>query len=393
MRVWAGIAVISIVVSANALAQDSSGAGSPRSCREAKEGLPTEDPLFKLTGKITMKSGTVYDVVQFGKAGIYSNYAMTLRGPQHCGIQFFQISRIERDDYANRWRMTLLNGYSPSNTGGMFYVNEGSYHALVGSPADPEKLSWVNVVAKEPRFAQPREISLDPRDILAIEIFNPLASPSPAKPAEAPKPASAPANTAFVLPTEFLPYPPPTVRDGIWLLFRAETDGALTLTNLFDVAENINRGRARVVPGKQELIWISGDGRRAAPYWYEVVTFKKDGKGYEGDGRFQCMKSLGKWQDPFGGRSQAGRELNAYNPCASLLTLTDNSASSSAANAVATIATFGLAAIDGGHQEKRLDRDKLKATLERNAQEIEARLARAEARRQREQAGDVNRGE
>lgn len=395
MRVLASLAAAVCMASSSvaALAQEGAAGSGLRSCKEAKVGLPTEDPLFKLTGKITMKSGTVYEVVQFGKAGVYSNYAMTLRGPVHCGLDFFQITRIERDDFANRWRMTLLNGYSPGNTGGMFYVHEGAFHALVGSPADPEKTSWLNVVAKEPRFAQPRELSLNPREIAAIELFNPLASPAApksdgtARREEAPKPAAVSGSSTFVMPTAFLPYPPPNVRSGTWLLFKTEADGTLALTNLIDVGENIGRGKPRVEPGKQELIWISEDGKQAAPYWYEVVTFKRDNKGFDGDGRFQCMKAQGKWQDPNGGRHNQGRLLGSYNPCASLLTLTDNSGTSAAANAIATIGTLGLAALDGGgHQEKRLDRDMLMGLLDRVSADISARQARAMERAQKEAA-------
>lgn len=385
MRLLAGLAVL--LFAAGAMAQDVSSGGAPQPCKEAREGLPTQDPIFGLTGKITMRNGTVYDVVQFGKAGIYSNYTMGLRGPGRCLFHFYQIKKIEVDDYANRWRMTLLNGYSPPDTGGMYYLDGNAAHALVASPVDGDKTSWLNVVAKEPRFAQPREISLSPREISAIEIYNPQAgslggtASVPAGGTEAPTPKAA-NGQGFVIPAVVSPYPPPNTRTGTLLLFKADAEGNLSLSQMADLGESGGRVKFRLEPGKQELIWISDDGRQAAPLWFEVVSFKRDNKGFDGDGRFQCMKSLGKWHDPEGGRQKQGRELSSYNPCVSLLTITDNTGTATAANAIATIGTFGLAALGGGgHQEKRLDREKLLALLEKSAQEIREGQARLAERR------------
>jgi hypothetical protein len=81
MRLLRGIGVIlcSVGISFGALAQSESAVPGPKTCKDFREWLPRQDPMFQLTGKITMKSGVVYEVTQFGRPGFYHNYIINLR--------------------------------------------------------------------------------------------------------------------------------------------------------------------------------------------------------------------------------------------------------------------------------------------------------------------------
>lgn len=392
MRPFAGLWVIfcGIGIGTSVLAQGSATTNAPRSCKDYKEGLPTQDPMFQLTGRITMKTGVVYEVTQFGRPGIYHPYVIGMRDSlRGCRFPFYQVSRIEFDAYAKQWRLTLLNGQAPDNAGGLFYAAGELDHALVASPVDKAKVSWLNVIAKAPQLAQPKEMALDPRDIASIEMLGPVAPAATASATVvsgtgAPKPVAGP-RLKFALPTTIESFPPPqAARSGMLLLFKTEVDGSFVLTHLLEVAEVAKKGRVRVAPGKQELVWVSDDGTQAAPLWAETVAFERDNSRFKGDGRFGCIKSFGRWEAETGGKRSEPRPLTQYHPCASALTLSDNSGTATTANAVTTVLTLGLGAVVAQHEQKRIDREKLLSVLEKATPEIEAKLEQLAARRYRE---------
>lgn len=376
-----------VVISLGAFAQGSTTGSTQKTCKDYREGLPKQDPGFQLTGRITTKSGIVYEVTQFGRPGIYHNYTVRLRDGQRgiCEFAFYQASRLDFDVYLKQWRITLLNGQVLDNGGGLFYASSEADYALVGSPVDKEKRSWLHVVAKTPQFAQPQPVILLPGDIASIELIHPVTLVTAATTGAEPSSSNimpSKARSKFSLPTAVANFPPPNAaQTGTLLLFKFDPEGNLALTHLFDVKELAGKQRVRVEPGKQEVIWVSGDGKLAAPAWNETVSYSRDNRRFSGDGRFGCMKSYGKWSDA---ESKRGGTLTLYNPCASALTMVDNTGTTSVANAVATVFSFGLAAVGAQGSEKRVDRDKLLAVLEKATPDIEALLEKQVAKRYRE---------
>ncbi|MGI5310820.1 hypothetical protein, partial [Rheinheimera sp. WS51] len=151
-------------------------------CDELKRGLPTEDPLFKLRGKVTIASyGSTYshEIKQFGKKDIYQEYFVDtpkVPGLQilTCGfIPFFQIAKAEYLAESRFYKITLKNDKTfTSSTGFPFYrldPDKNAYYRVTRNDNYDETWFWYMV--EDPRYKEPREISPDPTLIRVLEVY------------------------------------------------------------------------------------------------------------------------------------------------------------------------------------------------------------------------------
>lgn len=141
-------------------------------CESLKTGLPQSDPMFSLKGKVKTNGRYTHEIIQLGKIGTYHEYFV--RSP--CGqIPFYQISTAEFVSSSRKYKVTLKNGKSYStNTNIPFSRRDPDkkyfFNTLVGSNRDKEKKSWLWYVTKDPRYKEPREVSLDPAMITSLHI-------------------------------------------------------------------------------------------------------------------------------------------------------------------------------------------------------------------------------
>ena len=159
-------------------------------------------------------------------------------------------------------------------------------------------------------------------------------------------------GTVDVIPKQVLNVAPPeALATGVWVIFQVEGD-ALHYVRSVEVATlagQIQTTLKRIVAGKQEVLWVSYDGR-VAPMWADRVPVKVDDRRFAGDGLYQCSWAMDKPEERISSRSS--RPLVGYNPCESSLTKSETGAVLSLLTAVNTL---GLGRLD----ERRLDVDKV----------------------------------
>jgi hypothetical protein len=152
-------------------------------CNALRENLPQKDPIFDLKGKVTTQARPpiVYDIVQFGKDRVYREYFV--EGPKvpnvvnrvNCGsFPFYQVARVEYVSASRTYSVTLKNGktYQTATNIPFLYRSPDSartYTTLVAG-VDPKKDSWFWFLSNDPRFKDPREVSLDPSSIAVLEV-------------------------------------------------------------------------------------------------------------------------------------------------------------------------------------------------------------------------------
>lgn len=149
-------------------------------CADLRADLPKTDPIFELKGRVTAyKMGRfTHEITQFGRNGVYHEYYVSpaLTSKPFCGgFPLYQISLAEYQPKTQSYLVTLKNGKTfDTRTNIPFSYRRPDQRnvsvVLVGG-LDEEKESWFWYMSTDPRFKEPREISLEPTAIQVLEVF------------------------------------------------------------------------------------------------------------------------------------------------------------------------------------------------------------------------------
>ena len=329
------------------------------------DAIPASAPV-----RLTLSDGHALEVARFGRAADTRRYAIEVTTPRGCLVEWRFIRVGQYNALVGEWNLTLTNGRTLTSPRGeradqALWLTDGDrrWHfvppaaAFAGAAWDKQKF-WVTSTDKPDD-----EVAVVPGLIAGFE-SGAFTHPSTASD-EAPNAQSAGAMSGAspngVVPIDVIPKqilnaaPPEALFSGTWVVFQVNGD-SLRYERSIEVATLSGQVQAtlkRIVAGKQEVLWVSHDGR-VAPMWADTVPVKVDNQRFTGDGLYQCSWAMGKPEQRNSARDS--RPLVGYNPCESTFTKSKTGAVLSILTAVNSL---GLGRLD----ERRLDVDKVRTAL------------------------------